>query len=678
MKVAFLIHDVYGFGGTVSATVNLARAMAKTHEVEIVSMFRSRETPRVAVDRSVRIVPLVDLHAGSDRDNPLASQPSAILPDSPSFSSLYTRLLDERVESYLHSTRADVVIGTRPVLNMYLSHFGDNGYLRIGQEHLTHDSQIPAQRVAQNAVIKDLDAFVTVSSNDAQVYRDVLPQLKDKIFSIPNGVPRPTAEPSDGDSRIVLAVGRLIDVKRYDVLVRAFLRVATERPDWSLRIYGAGQKEAELRALIDELGLYNHVKLMGAYSPIEPEWPKGSIAASSSRSEALPMNIIEAMHAGLPVVSTDCPFGPREIIDHGVDGLLVPVGDDAALAAGLLSLINDEDKRRSMGRAARAKALRFSPDRNAERYDALFDQLLRERARTGASRQGGLRAEARCRATPDGRLQLAFTSYGPVGPGSRLTARLRGEVRAEVTFPLSEEAADGAEEARGSHCAQAVVDPALLRPHEGIWDLYLDDEAGQQERRVVAGPVELRHLATRGPSVRADGASHAIPYRTMDGFVAVRTWYRPHHAEVRQLHVGADALTVSVTLCGGEPAHRGDDPAQAPTVLLRHRTRPDILLELPAHRAGQDLLTVSVPHRTLVDHAPSQQSDIWDMWVSSGPSGSPAARARLGKLSGDFIDRKRVEKYPHGLLTTERGTHRAVAYFTDQHDLSVAVHHDLG
>ncbi|OEU96458.1 glycosyl transferase, partial [Streptomyces abyssalis] len=87
------------------------------------------------------------------------------------------------------------------------------------------------------------------------------------------------------------------------------------------RIYGSGREREKLRLLIDELGLYNHVFLMGPAHPIEAEWAKGAIGAVTSSLESFGMTIVEAMRCGLPVVATDCPHGPGEIIRDGVDGL---------------------------------------------------------------------------------------------------------------------------------------------------------------------------------------------------------------------------------------------------------------------------------------------------------------------------------------------------------------------
>jgi len=209
-----------------------------------------------------------------------------------------------------------------------------------------------------------------------------------QVQAVPNPVPAPGIEPADGSGKWVVAAGRLAPVKRYDLLIKAFDRVRAQRPDWRLRIYGGGKQKDKLRALIDELGLYNHVYLMGPANPIEPEWAKGSIAAVTSSLESFGMTIVEAMRCGLPVVSTDCPHGPGEIIDNGVDGRLVEVGNVEAIAEGLLELINNDALRQRMAGAALKDSERFDPSRIADRYESLFTGLA---PRGGSSRGGRMR-----------------------------------------------------------------------------------------------------------------------------------------------------------------------------------------------------------------------------------------------------------------------------------------------
>jgi glycosyltransferase involved in cell wall biosynthesis len=224
-----------------------------------------------------------------------------------------------------------------------------------------------------------VDAVVTTTEADAAVYRANMRLPGVRILAVPNSVPAPGPPPPDGTAKVVAAAGRLVRAKRFDLLIEAFGQVTAERPDWSLRIYGGGAERARLHELIEDRGLVEQVTLMGVRSPIEAEFAQASIVASASDAESFGMTLVEAMRCGVPVVSTDCPLGPAEIIRDGVDGRLVPVGDHDALASALLDLIADEPGRRRMGAAARTAASRFEPALVAHTYDRLFTELTATR-----------------------------------------------------------------------------------------------------------------------------------------------------------------------------------------------------------------------------------------------------------------------------------------------------------
>lgn len=379
MHISFLIHNAYGIGGTIRTTYNLARTLSEQHDVEIVSVFRHRDVPVFEPGARVRVRHLVDLRKDSptyDGDDPAFCRQARVFPSAEGRFRQYSELTDRRIADHLRSLEADVVVGTRPGLNVHIAKQARRGPVRVGQEHLTLDTHGRALTRALRAVYPRLDAVTTVTEADARSYRSRLRLPGVRIEAVPNSVPEPGVRPADGTGKWVVAAGRLAKVKRYDLLIRAFAQVVAERPDWRLRIYGGGAEKAALRALIDELGLYNHVFLMGPANPLEPEWAKGSIAAVTSSLESFGMTIVEAMRCGLPVVSTDCPHGPGEIIDDGVDGRLVPVGKKNAVAGALLELINDDERRQRMGRAALAGSARFDPAQIACRYEALFGDLV--------------------------------------------------------------------------------------------------------------------------------------------------------------------------------------------------------------------------------------------------------------------------------------------------------------
>ncbi|WP_428814706.1 glycosyltransferase family 4 protein [Streptomyces albus subsp. chlorinus] len=382
MHISFLLHNGYAIGGTVRTTYNLARCLAEHHDVEVVSVFRSRDRPVFDPGPRVRLRHLVDTRAVRDPASLGAehTRPAQVFPEADGKYPMYSALTDRLIGEHLATTEADVVVGTRPGLNTHIARQTRRGPVRLGQEHLTLATHSRRLKLVLRSVYPRLDALTTVTEADAADYRRMMRLPGVRVEAVPNSVPAPGVSPADGSSKWVVAAG-LAPAKRYDLLIRAFAKVVAERPDWRLRIYGGGRERPGLRALIDELGLYNHVFLMGPTHPIESEWPKGSIAAVTSSLESFGMTIVEAMRCGLPVVATDCPHGPAEIIRSGVDGHLVPMGDEGAVAGALLDLINDDALRRRMGRAALADSERFDPARIGARYESMMRELASKGSR---------------------------------------------------------------------------------------------------------------------------------------------------------------------------------------------------------------------------------------------------------------------------------------------------------
>lgn len=383
MRISFLLHNAYTFGGTIRSTFNLAAVLATHHDVEIISVFRYREAPAMGAPPQVRLTHLVDLRRNSahyDGDDPRHAQPARVFPRADGRHRQYSRLTDERIGRYLSRLEADVIVGTRPGLNVHIARQAHPAAIRVGQEHLTLSGHGLRMRHEIRHRYPLLDALTTVTEADARAYRQLgLPDVR--VQAIANSVPAPAARPAEHTGKVVVAAGRLIPVKRYDLLIKAFAVVAASHPDWQLRIFGrgdtTGDERGTLAALIDNLGLSDHVFLNNHAGALETEMAQASIAVSASDRESFGMTIVEAMRCGLPVVATDCPNGPREIITDGIDGRLVRPGDAQGLAAALCELIRDDTLRKRMGEAARHNSARYAPDHIAQQHLNLYQDLLR-------------------------------------------------------------------------------------------------------------------------------------------------------------------------------------------------------------------------------------------------------------------------------------------------------------
>jgi glycosyltransferase involved in cell wall biosynthesis len=199
---------------------------------------------------------------------------------------------------------------------------------------------------------------------------------------IPNPVDlAPAASTRRGSGRLV-AVGRLVHQKGFDLLLRAFARIAPEHPDWTLTIWGEGEERAALEALSTELGIAGRVRLPGV-TERPGQWVEAAdVFVLSSRFESFGNVITEAMAAGLPVVAFDCPWGPGDILRDGEDGLLVPPENIDALAAGMRRLILDTDLCARLGAAAALNVRRFAREAILAQWDALVAEAAGARETT--------------------------------------------------------------------------------------------------------------------------------------------------------------------------------------------------------------------------------------------------------------------------------------------------------
>jgi glycosyltransferase involved in cell wall biosynthesis len=169
-----------------------------------------------------------------------------------------------------------------------------------------------------------------------------------------------------GAPPVVLGVGRLTAQKDFPTLIRAFAHVRAQRPA-RLVILGNGKPEinAELRALATSLGCAADVDLPGFVLNPFAYMARAGVFALSSAWEGFGNVLVEALACGCPVVSTDCPSGPAEILDGGRYGALVPVGDDAAMAEALLATLAHPPKRAALA----ARGAEFSVDRAIALYE---------------------------------------------------------------------------------------------------------------------------------------------------------------------------------------------------------------------------------------------------------------------------------------------------------------------
>ena len=181
------------------------------------------------------------------------------------------------------------------------------------------------------------------------------------------------------DNKRAIIVGRYTEAKGYDYMIEAWRIVHQKYPDWTIHTFAMGEDEEQVRAKILSYGLQDTIIMNPPTDNIMEEYLKSSICVVSSVFEGFSMVLIEAMACGLPCVSFDCPYGPRNIIKEGEDGFLIEYLNTQALADGISKLIEDKDLRKSMGRKGRENVLRFSREKVMQQWVDLFESLTKRK-----------------------------------------------------------------------------------------------------------------------------------------------------------------------------------------------------------------------------------------------------------------------------------------------------------
>lgn len=384
MRIHFLVLDIFGMGGTIRTVLNVANFLAKeNYDVEIISVLRHRKVPFFHIDPKIKITVLHDKvnRRKNDRSlktriaNRLLKMKSRLLHSEDEAIHLFSLLTDIKMYNYIKTIKSGILITTRPSFNIFGTKYANKGVTIIGQEHLNFE--IYPEKL-KKSILKhyvNLDYLATLTDDDTKDYQRLLSDGRVVVKKITNSVPEYHGLTASLKSKTIIAAGRLVPQKGFDLLIESFKIVHEHFPDWKLKIFGSGREKAMLEELIQEYRLYNHVILMGPTQNMELELQKSSIYALSSRFEGFGMVIVEAMQVGVPVVSFDCPKGPGEIIQHNVDGLIVEDGNVEKFAEALMELMGDEVKRNSLAKKAIENVKRYEIDNIGQIWKETIDEI---------------------------------------------------------------------------------------------------------------------------------------------------------------------------------------------------------------------------------------------------------------------------------------------------------------
>ena len=377
MKKVRIIALHLAFGGIEKAICGMANLFAERYEVEILSVYHMPDSPAFPLDERVKVRWLLD--DIPNRDDWKAALHARDLPGIARESIRAAKILRDKkraVIEAIQSAEDGVVITTRPEDNVLLSRYGKPGAMKIAQLHQDHRFD----KKLVKSFKKDyggVDVFALLTPGLRDEVRDMMRgnNSHTRCVYMPNFLEHFPDNPDKYErEKTVLAVGRLHEVKRFDLLIRLFAALHAQFPDWKLRIVGDGDEREKLENTIRELNAQDYVNLAGRKDAagVEEEMLRASVFAMTSRSEGFPFVLLEAQSCGLPVMAFDVRVGPGFVVQDGMNGYLAADMVYEDFCEKLASLMKDEDLRRKMSRAAVDHAAEFSREKVGEMWYSLI------------------------------------------------------------------------------------------------------------------------------------------------------------------------------------------------------------------------------------------------------------------------------------------------------------------
>lgn len=348
MRIAFIIFSMMG-GGAERMVSRLSNNFARRGlDVDLLLLF-TKENRAYSIDENVGIIDI----GFSEIENKTIKKIKQII----------------AIRDYIKDKQPDVVfcyvITTIPFA--VLASMGLKNKTKIIGSQRTNPKVIALlHRMIVHPFLRMCDGFVFQTSGARDFYPDWLKNKSTIIGNIAPDVHVDREHLQGGED--ICAAGRLHSDKDFETVIKAILVVKKTHPLIRLHIYGEGPKEKDLRALVAQLDLDNNIIFEGFTKNIEEELKKYDIYVFSSKAEGMPNSLIEAMATGMACIASDCDYGPSDLINDGINGYLVPVGDYNAMAEKICLMLDDKKKRKEIMLEAKKINDKYSENKITEEY----------------------------------------------------------------------------------------------------------------------------------------------------------------------------------------------------------------------------------------------------------------------------------------------------------------------
>lgn len=357
MKITLLIGSLTG-GGAERVVCNLANYLVnKGHKVTILTV---SDQKTYEIDSKVKHVVL---YGESSSKLPL---------------SIMNVIRLYRMNKYFRESDEDAYVTFLPKTSMFI----------LAQRRFIRCPIILAERCDPSKINRKLfekyyqmaDAYVFQTENAKKYYTEHGIDVSNSIV-IPNAIKEFMHHAYEGKrKKVIVGIGRLTKQKNFPLLINAFNRVHEKFPDYKLEICGKGPLESELQKLTRELNIESFVSFPGYIKNILDHIQDASLFVLSSDFEGMPNALMEAMMLGLPCISTDCPVGgPKYLIKHETNGLLIPIGDEERMEEAMLRILSNPQLAADLGKNASKISERLSPEKIYGQWEQMIFDVIKNK-----------------------------------------------------------------------------------------------------------------------------------------------------------------------------------------------------------------------------------------------------------------------------------------------------------
>lgn len=361
-------------GGVEKQTITMANALATKYNIEIVSFYKINEKPAYEINPKIKIKYLYN--GGPNKEEFKKALNSKKLKNILKEGLKATKILylkKNLIKKEILLDNADIFFSTRTEYGSLLSKYGNKSKLKLTQEHNFIDEDNYRRGITKN--YKNLDYVVVISKYHEEMYNKWFKKTNVKIARIPNILNTFPKQSSNLNNNTIIAVGRLNPIKDFISLVEIMKEAIKENPNLKLYLLGDGEEKNKIESEIKKQNLEGNIIMPGYVSAAEVEeyMLKSDIYVMTSFKECFPMVLLEAGSCGIPQISFDILTGPKEIIEDGKTGFLIPNRDKTLMAKKINNLLKDDKRLNKFSQNAKEKSKNYKSEVIMKDWIKLFE-----------------------------------------------------------------------------------------------------------------------------------------------------------------------------------------------------------------------------------------------------------------------------------------------------------------